>query len=37
MARSAWRWEMDGGGGGGGKERGGHASNSKRDNMGCNV
>ena len=26
-----------GGGGGGGKERDGHASNSKRDNMGCNI
>ena len=29
---------MDGGGGGGGgKERDGHASNSKHDDMGCNV
>ena len=26
-----------GGGGGGGRERDGHTSNSKRDDMGCNV
>ena len=33
-----WWWETDGGGGGGGgKERDGHASNSKCDDMGCNV